>query len=70
MVDTLNPQPARLRRLSSKFSGGKVALRVWPCPLHPSLLFTRSCELGFNTTEFGKAILAACFINDLGTVIQ
>src|SRR5207244_2055192 len=26
-------------------------------------------ELGFNTTEFGKAILAACFINDLGTVI-
>jgi glutathione-regulated potassium-efflux system ancillary protein KefC len=26
-------------------------------------------ELGFNVTEFGKAILAACFINDLGTVI-
>jgi glutathione-regulated potassium-efflux system ancillary protein KefC len=26
-------------------------------------------ELGFNTTEYGKAILAACFINDLGTVI-
>ena len=26
-------------------------------------------ELGFNRTEFGKAILAACFINDLGTVI-
>jgi hypothetical protein len=26
-------------------------------------------ELGFNTTEFGKAIVAACFINDLGTVI-
>jgi Kef-type K+ transport system membrane component KefB len=26
-------------------------------------------ELGFNATEFGKAILAACFINDLGTVI-
>jgi glutathione-regulated potassium-efflux system ancillary protein KefC len=26
-------------------------------------------ELGFNTTEFGKAILAACFVNDLGTVI-
>src|SRR6202041_2661464 len=25
--------------------------------------------LGFNTTEYGKAILAACFINDLGTVI-
>ena len=26
-------------------------------------------ELGFNVTEYGKAILAACFINDLGTVI-
>jgi Kef-type K+ transport system membrane component KefB len=26
-------------------------------------------ELGFNKTEFGKGILAACFVNDLGTVI-
>jgi Kef-type K+ transport system membrane component KefB len=26
-------------------------------------------ELGLNQTEFGKGILAACFINDLGTVI-
>ena len=26
-------------------------------------------ELGFNVTDFGKAILAACFVNDLGTVI-
>src|SRR5581483_9286609 len=26
-------------------------------------------ELGLNRTNFGKAILAACFINDLGTVI-
>jgi glutathione-regulated potassium-efflux system ancillary protein KefC len=26
-------------------------------------------ELGLNKTEFGKAILAACFVNDLGTVI-
>jgi Kef-type K+ transport system membrane component KefB len=25
-------------------------------------------ELAFNVTEYGKAILAACFINDLGTV--
>src|SRR6202034_202300 len=23
----------------------------------------------FNTTEYGKAILASCFVNDLGTVI-
>jgi glutathione-regulated potassium-efflux system ancillary protein KefC len=26
-------------------------------------------ETGFNKTEFGKGILGACFINDLGTVI-
>jgi Kef-type K+ transport system membrane component KefB len=26
-------------------------------------------ELGFNQTAYGKAILAACFINDLGTVL-
>jgi glutathione-regulated potassium-efflux system ancillary protein KefC len=26
-------------------------------------------ELGFNVTEFGKVVLAACFVNDLGTVI-
>ena len=26
-------------------------------------------ELGFNVTDFGKTVLAACFINDLGTVI-
>src|SRR6266496_448938 len=26
-------------------------------------------ELGLNTTVFGKAILASCFVNDLGTVI-
>ncbi|MDR5709860.1 MAG: cation:proton antiporter [Armatimonadota bacterium] len=26
-------------------------------------------ELGLNRTEYGKVILAACFINDLGTVI-
>ncbi|HYB41077.1 MAG TPA: cation:proton antiporter, partial [Candidatus Methylomirabilis sp.] len=25
--------------------------------------------LGFNMTEYGKAILAACFVNDLGTVL-
>lgn len=26
-------------------------------------------ELGLNSTDFGKAALAACFVNDLGTVI-
>jgi Kef-type K+ transport system membrane component KefB len=26
-------------------------------------------ETGFNRTEIGKIILAACFVNDLGTVL-
>jgi hypothetical protein len=26
-------------------------------------------ETGFNKTEIGKIILAACFVNDLGTVL-
>lgn len=26
-------------------------------------------ELGYNTTDYGKAILAACFVTDLGTVL-
>jgi hypothetical protein len=26
-------------------------------------------ETGFNRTELGKIILAACFVNDLGTVL-
>src|SRR6202166_1432864 len=26
-------------------------------------------EFGFNTTEYGKTILAACFVTDLGTVV-
>jgi glutathione-regulated potassium-efflux system ancillary protein KefC len=26
-------------------------------------------EYGFNKTEYGKIVLAACFINDLGTVL-
>src|ERR1700743_2971820 len=26
-------------------------------------------EFGFNTTEYGKTILAACFVTDLGTVL-
>jgi len=34
-----------------------------------AVVYAVMLELGFNTTEFGKAILAACFINDLGTVI-
>jgi len=34
-----------------------------------AVVYAVMLELGFNTTDFGKAILAACFINDLGTVI-
>src|ERR1700693_1102545 len=33
------------------------------------LVYAVMLELGLNKTEFGKAILAACFVNDLGTVI-
>jgi Kef-type K+ transport system membrane component KefB len=35
-----------------------------------AVVYAVMLELGFNRTEFGKAILAACFINDLGTVIM
>jgi Kef-type K+ transport system membrane component KefB len=34
-----------------------------------AVVYAVMLELGFNATEYGKAILAACFINDLGTVI-
>jgi glutathione-regulated potassium-efflux system ancillary protein KefC len=34
-----------------------------------AVVYAVMLELGFNITDFGKAILAACFINDLGTVI-
>ena len=34
-----------------------------------AVVYAVMLELGFNRTEFGKGILAACFINDLGTVI-
>jgi glutathione-regulated potassium-efflux system ancillary protein KefC len=34
-----------------------------------AVVYAVMLELGLNKTDFGKAILAACFINDLGTVI-
>lgn len=34
-----------------------------------AVVYAVMLELGFNKTEFGKAILAACFVNDLGTVV-
>jgi Kef-type K+ transport system membrane component KefB len=34
-----------------------------------AVVYAIMLELGFNRTHYGKAILAACFVNDLGTVI-
>jgi Kef-type K+ transport system membrane component KefB len=34
-----------------------------------AVVYAVMLELGLNSTNFGKAVLAACFINDLGTVI-
>src|SRR5438132_904234 len=34
-----------------------------------AVVYAVMLESGFNQTEFGKGILGACFINDLGTVI-
>lgn len=34
-----------------------------------AVVYAVMLELGLNKTDFGKAVLAACFINDLGTVI-
>ena len=34
-----------------------------------AVVYAVMLELGLNRTEYGKAILAACFVNDLGTVI-
>ncbi|MCX7857760.1 MAG: cation:proton antiporter [Deltaproteobacteria bacterium] len=34
-----------------------------------AVVYSVMLETGLNRTEFGKGILAACFINDLGTVI-
>ena len=34
-----------------------------------AVVYAVMLELGLNRTEYGKVVLAACFINDLGTVI-
>lgn len=34
-----------------------------------AVVYTVMMEFGFNKTEYGKTILAACFITDLGTVV-
>ncbi|MEP0767637.1 MAG: cation:proton antiporter [Fimbriimonadia bacterium] len=34
-----------------------------------AVVYAVMIEYGFNKTEFGKGVLGACFVNDLGTVI-
>jgi len=34
-----------------------------------AVVYTVMLETGYNRTDFGKGILAVCFVNDLGTVI-
>jgi len=34
-----------------------------------AVIYAVMLEFGFNSTEYGKTVLAACFITDLGTVI-
>jgi Kef-type K+ transport system membrane component KefB len=35
-----------------------------------AVVYAVMLELGLNQTDYGKAVLAACFINDLGTVVM
>lgn len=49
-------------------------LSSWLCGVALSttsvaVVYAVMLELGFNVTDYGKSILAACFVNDLGTVI-
>ena len=34
-----------------------------------AVVYAVMLELGFNKTDYGKTVLAACFVNDLGTVL-
>jgi len=34
-----------------------------------AVVYAVMIEFGFNTTDYGKTVLAACFITDLGTVV-
>ena len=35
-----------------------------------AVVYAVMLELGLNRTDFGKVVLAACFVNDLGTVVM
>ena len=34
-----------------------------------AVVYAVMLEFGFNATEYGKTVLAACFVTDLGTVV-
>ena len=60
--------------LVARYALGWSWVASWLCGVALSttsvaVVYAVMLELGFNRTEFGKAILAACFVNDLGTVI-
>src|SRR6201993_4671430 len=44
---------------------GRIALSTPP----GAVVYAVMVETGYNQTELGKVILAACFINDIGTVL-
>lgn len=53
---------------------GWDSMASWLCGIALSttsmaVVYAVMLETGFNRTEFGKGILGACFINDLGTVV-
>jgi glutathione-regulated potassium-efflux system ancillary protein KefC len=68
---------------AAPFAGGTAAARFllgWSVPASflggialsttsMAVVYSVMLETGLNRTEFGKGILGACFINDLGTVI-
>jgi glutathione-regulated potassium-efflux system ancillary protein KefC len=47
----------------------KLAGRSRAVTTSDAVVYAVMLELGLNRTGFGKGILAACFVNDLGTVI-
>ena len=59
--------------------GGSLSARVGGMPswltgvamstTSVAIVYAVMIEFGFNTTEYGKTILAACFVTDLGTVV-
>lgn len=57
--------PLRLALGGPRQLAGGVALSTTPV----AVVYAVMLELGLNVIDFGEAKLAACFVNDLGTVI-